>query len=617
MERLKFIGKRLVYLVIMLFGVATLVFILTKLVPGDPVTANLSQRALGDPQIVAAYKAKYGLDQPIIVQYVYYMKNLLHFDLGTSIRTNNAVLSELARCYPATIELAVFAIILATLFGILFGVISAIKRNSILDQIVRAISVTGVSLPSFWFALLVLYFFYYKLQILPGPGRLGNAFSAPQTVTGFFVIDSLLEGDIPKALDALRHLILPGTVLAAFTMGLITRTTRSNLLDVMSTDYIRTARAKGLSNVRLIIRHALGNALIPVLTVIGLGFGNLLGGMVLVETIFNWPGVGQFAYQSVLSNDYPSIIGVALLIALNYMIINTVVDILYGIIDPSEVQLDVTFFEKMFKSIIFFTFGVIICLFWIIMAIIAPFVAPYDPVVQDLTLRLKAPSAAHIFGTDNFGRDIFSRVIYGGRYSLLAGCLTVVIAGCIGTIYGAIAGYVGGAVDNVMMRLSEMILSFPSLILAMIINAVMGSNLFNTMFALVIVAWPSYARVMRSVVLSVRENEYVTASEALGASKGRILLKEIIPNSITSVLIMATTDIGNQILMFSTLSFLGLGSAPPTPEWGMMVSDGVQYFNKFWVAGFPGLAIFTMAVGANFIGDGLRDLLDPKLRKQF
>ena len=273
--------------------------------------------------------------------------------------------------------------------------------------------------------------------------------------------------------------------------------------------------------------------------------------------------------------------------------------------------------KKMFKSNYLFTFGVIICLFWIIMAIIAPFVAPYDPVVQDLTLRLKAPSAAHIFGTDNFGHDIFSRVIYGGRYSLLAGCLTVVIAGCIGTIYGAIAGYVGGAVDNVMMRLSEMILSFPSLILAMIINAVMGSNLFNTMFALVIVAWPSYARVMRSVVLSVRENEYVTASEALGASRSRILLKEIIPNSITSVLIMATTDIGNQILMFSTLSFLGLGSAPPTPEWGMMVSDGVQYFNKFWVAGFPGLAIFTMAVGANFIGDGLRDLLDPKLRKQF
>ena len=203
------------------------------------------------------------------------------------------------------------------------------------------------------------------------------------------------------------------------------------------------------------------------------------------------------------------------------------------------------------------------------------------------------------------------------RHAVPAIFLGVVIAGAIGTFYGAIAGYVGGRTDNIMMRISEMILSFPSLILAMIINAVMGSNLFNTMFALVIVAWPTYARLMRSVVLSVKENEYVTASKALGASKLRILIKEVIPNSISSVLIMATTDIGNQILMFSTLSFLGLGSAPPTPEWGMMVSEGVNYFNKFWVAGFPGLAIFTMAVGANFIGDGLRDLLDPKLRKEF
>ncbi len=274
-------------------------------------------------------------------------------------------------------------------------------------------------------------------------------------------------------------------------------------------------------------------------------------------------------------------------------------------------------FRKLLRSNYLFTLGILICAFWVICAILAPLVAPCDPLVQDMTIRLQAPSAQHIFGTDNFGRDIFSRVIYGGRYSLLAGCLTVIIAGAIGTFYGAIAAYVGGWVDNVMMRFSEMILSFPSLILAMIVNAVLGKSLFNTMFALVIVAWPSYARLMRSVVLSVKENEYVTASRALGASSFRTLMKEIFPNSVSSVLIMATTDIGNQILMFSTLSFLGLGSAPPTPEWGMMVSDGVNYFNKFWVSGFPGLAIFTMAVGANFIGDGLRDLMDPRLRKEF
>ena len=263
-----------------------------------------------------------------------------------------------------------------------------------------------------------------------------------------------------------------------------------------------------------------------------------------------------------------------------------------------------------------FTFGCIICAFWIFTAIFAGVIAPYDPIAQELAVKLKPPTLQHIFGTDNFGRDIFSRVIYGGRYSLLAGCVTVVLVAVIGSIYGAVAGYVGGVVDDIMMRLSEMILSFPSLILAMCINAALGSSLLNTMFALVIVAWPSYARLMRSVVITVKENEYIEAARAIGASRFRIMIKEIMPNSISSILIMATTDLGNQILMFSTLSFLGLGSAPPTPEWGMMVSDGVNYFNKFWVAGFPGLAIFTMAVGANFIGDGLRDLLDPKLRKQ-
>jgi peptide/nickel transport system permease protein len=333
MEKLQFVGRRILYLIVMMLGVATLVFLLSKMI-GDPISANLSQRALSDPQIVEAYKAKYGLDEPLGTQYYLYMKNLLHLDLGTSVRTNTPVLGELKRCFPATVELAFTAILFASLFGILFGIISARRRNSLTDQCVRAISVTGVSVPGFWLALLALYFLYYKHAIFPGPGRLSNQFLAPRHVTGMFVLDSLLEGNVDKALNAFGHLLLPGLVLAAFTMGLITRTTRSNLLDVMGTDYVRTARAKGLSEGALIRKHAIGNAIIPVLTVIGLGLGNMLGGMVLVETIFNWPGVGQYAYQSVMSADFPAIIGVSLLIALNYMVINTVVDILYGIIDP-------------------------------------------------------------------------------------------------------------------------------------------------------------------------------------------------------------------------------------------------------------------------------------------
>lgn len=334
MDILKMIIKRLAYFVLLMFGVATIVFVLTRLVPGDPVAANLSQRNLNNPEIVAAFEAKWGLDKPVIDQYGIYLNELVHLDLGTSIRTGNPVLAELQRCYPATLELAFFAILVAAVLGIFFGVISALKRNSFVDQLVRGISVVGVSIPTFWFALLLLFFFYYKLGLAPGTGRISKGFAAPQTVTGMYVIDSLLEGDPAKAWDCLKHLFLPGLCLASFSMGLIARTTRSNMLDVMSTDYIRTAKAKGLSSGRLVWHHAIGNALIPVLTVIGLGFGNLLGGTVLVEQIFTWPGVGQFAYQSVTAMDSPGIIGCALLIAANYTVINIIVDILYGIIDP-------------------------------------------------------------------------------------------------------------------------------------------------------------------------------------------------------------------------------------------------------------------------------------------
>lgn len=334
MDTLKYILKRLAYLVVLLLGVASLVFLLSHLVPGNPVVANLSQSNLNNPEIVAAFEEKWGLNEPLYVQYFTYMGNLLQGDMGTSIRTGKPVLDELVTYFPATFELALFSIIFASILGILFGVISAIKRNSIIDQIVRAISVTGVSVPSFWFALLMLNVFYMQLGIAPGPGRISTSFSPPQLVTGMYVIDSLLEGDIPKMLDCISHLILPSIVLGAFTMGLITRTTRSNLLEVLNKDYIRTARAKGLAYKKVVWKHALGNALMSVLTVIGLGFGNLLGGMVLVETIFTWPGIGQFAYQSVSSLDFPAIIGVSLLIATNYAVINLVVDLLYGLIDP-------------------------------------------------------------------------------------------------------------------------------------------------------------------------------------------------------------------------------------------------------------------------------------------
>ena len=334
MNFLKLIIKRLLFLLLLLLGVATCVFILSKMVPGDGVSAYLSPRSLANEEIVAAFKTEWGLDKALIIQYGMYMKNLLQGNLGKSIRTGNTVIEELSRYYPATFELASLSIFLATVFGVLFGIISATKRNSMIDQSLRAISVTGVSVPSFWFAILVLYVFYYKLGWAPGTGRLSLGIEAPQHITGLYVLDGLITGDFTAMFDSLSHLILPAIVLASFTMGLITRTSRASLLETLSTDYIRTARAKGLSATPLMFRHAMGNAAIPVLTVIGVGFGNLLGGMVLVETIFAWPGVGQFAFQSVKNLDFPAIIGVSLLIAVNYGIINIIIDILYGVIDP-------------------------------------------------------------------------------------------------------------------------------------------------------------------------------------------------------------------------------------------------------------------------------------------
>jgi len=274
-------------------------------------------------------------------------------------------------------------------------------------------------------------------------------------------------------------------------------------------------------------------------------------------------------------------------------------------------------FFKMYRTNLFFAIGTTMCIIWVLIAIFANVITPYDPLAQDLVHRLKPPSQEHWFGTDRLGRDILGRVIVGAKLSVSAGLITVILAGTIGSIYGGIAGYVGGTVDDIMMRIAEMVLAFPALILAMVIGVVLGPSLYNTLLALVIVAWPTYARVMRSAVISVKENDYIEASRALGASNIRILVKEILPNTIGLVVIIATLDIGNQILFFSTLSFLGLGTPPPTPEWGAMVADGMDNFMQWWICTFPGLAILSMAIGANFIGDGVRDFLDPKLRKEF
>ncbi|MGI6090499.1 MAG: ABC transporter permease [Saccharofermentanales bacterium] len=272
--------------------------------------------------------------------------------------------------------------------------------------------------------------------------------------------------------------------------------------------------------------------------------------------------------------------------------------------------------KRLMKNNRLFAVGLVICLFWFLIAIISLVYTPQDPLFGDTGMKFSPPSSEHWFGTDELGRDVFSRVIAGSRTSIGAGLATIILAGIVGCFFGGISGYIGGIFDDILMRLSELVQSFPTIILAMVITSALGPNLFNTLLAMVVVWWPNYARVMRSMVIQVKTNEYIKASRSLGASNVRIFIKEILPNSIGAIIVLATVDFGNAILLFSGLSYLGLGSPPPTPEWGAMVSGGSAYLNHWWMATFPGIAILTMSLGANFIGDGVRDMLDPKLRKE-
>lgn len=318
----------------LLIGMTLIAFILSHSVPADPVASQLGQRSMEDPAIVAAFRQQWGLDKPLPEQYLTYLRNLVQGNMGTSIRTHMPVSEDLARYLPASAELAIMATIVGLLVGIPFGIISAVRRNQWIDHVVRGVSLLGVSSPVFWLGLIGLYIFYFRLGWLPGPGRLDVGMAEPTHIIGMYTVDSLLTGNWPAFVSSVRHLILPGLVLASVYIGLVTRMTRSSMLEVLSADYVRTARGKGLPQRAVIYRHALGNALIPTITVLGLAFGDILAGTVLTETIFSWPGIGRYAYQSAVTLDFPAIMGVSLLIAAIFITVNLATDLAYMLLDP-------------------------------------------------------------------------------------------------------------------------------------------------------------------------------------------------------------------------------------------------------------------------------------------
>lgn len=319
-------------LILVVAGVCVITFIISHLIPGDPARLLAGDRA--SDEIVRHIRQQLGLDLPLWQQFARYVDALLHGDLGTSIRTGRPVLEDLKTFFPATLELAFCALLIALLVGIPLGVLSAVYRNRWTDHLVRLMALTGISTPAFWLGLGVIVLFYGKLDWLPGSGRLDDWFDPPTRVSGFYLLDSLLEGNIEVFFNALQHLILPAATLAFVHLGIVARQIRSAMLEQLNEDYIRTALASGLPKFTIVVRYALPNALIPSITVLGLALGDLLYGAVLTETVFAWPGMGAYVVSSIQTLDFPAVMGFAIVVSFAYVLVNLVVDLLYLWIDP-------------------------------------------------------------------------------------------------------------------------------------------------------------------------------------------------------------------------------------------------------------------------------------------
>ena len=329
MKLWQYVARRLILLIPVVIGVTLITFTVSHVIPANPARAWAGQKA--PPEVVKKIAEKYHLNDPLYMQYYYYLSGLVKGDWGYSHSEHRPVTECLSDYFPATFELTLWAMIIAIPLGIYLGVISAVKRNKLPDHLSRVFALSGVSMPIFWLGLLLILLFYSYLGILPASGR---GISPSHTYTGLYILDSILSIDGRALIDDLRHIILPAITLSYATLAVITRMTRSSMLEVLRLDYIKTARAKGLPNKVVIYRHALRNAMIPTLTVSGLAFAGLLGGAVLTETIFSWPGMGRYAYHAISTLDFPAIMGVTFLMAVIFVIANLIVDILYAYLDP-------------------------------------------------------------------------------------------------------------------------------------------------------------------------------------------------------------------------------------------------------------------------------------------
>ena len=765
-----YVARRLALTIPVLLGVTLITFSLSHMM-GDPLAPYITEKTTEEQ--AAALRIKHNLDEPLPVQYVTYLRNIMTFEWGFSKTINQPVADAVREKFAATLELSILAFVVAVGTAIPLGIFSSVRHNRWEDHGIRLFALFGSAIPIFWLALVLKYVVSFQWDLLPLGDRydpiLWDVNEPIEIKTNFLLIDSLVvsgasspiislgalgsylgiepRGSWPHFVDALKHMILPATVLAYGSMAITIRLMRGNMLDVLGQDYIRTAKSKGLSGTKVTIKHGASNAMIPTVTLLGMGFAGLINGSVLTETVFTWPGLGYWAILAMRNLDVSAILAYTLFSAVLYIFANLIVDILYAFLDPrvelgghlsvgeiavvslSMLMLLISYFDieagvwfgtgallfcaafavyftfswlwknpgdiwlpALFAGTIFLVWSILsgffmnivylflllysiyiirnwhdikleitprldefwraayqvrrnpltilglwIVIFFLAVAALAPILAPpaedqRDPKRMeehfDYNFDLQPPcyfsctgnsgeKDGYVLGSTNRGYDIYYGIVWGSRTSLDVAIKVVATGTFIAAVIGVISGYYGGRADEVIMRITDVFIAIPGLVLALAIIAVTGERSIEyLMYALIIVWWPGFTRIIRAEALRIRKLPYVEAAKAAGASDFRIIFKHVLPNCMTSIIVIATMDMGGIVLSLAGLGFLGFGGAADLAEWGKLVAFGQEHLlaGEWWAFFFPGLAIALWALGFYLLGDGVRDILDPRQR---
>ncbi|MHC2398193.1 ABC-type dipeptide/oligopeptide/nickel transport system permease subunit [Bradyrhizobium barranii subsp. barranii] len=593
--------RRLAVLLPTLLLVSMMVFGLQKLLPGDPALALAGEER--NPEVVEYLRQKYRFNDPIPVQYAVWLKALVHGDFGTSVRTRLPIGTMLAEKLPVTAELAMLSMLVALLVGLPIGIFAALGRGTPFDYGASLFGLAGLSIPHFWLGIMLILLFSVNLGWLPAGG-----FVPPSESVG----------------GNLLSMLMPALVLGTGTAAIMMRHVRGAMIEAMKQDYVRTARAKGVRESTIVLRHALPNALIPVVTLGTLQFGELLAGAVLTEQVFSirqdgrrrrfQPRLcrgsgGRALHSSRIPPDEPDCRRGLCAAQSEAQVMSSIETVPVASQARAAAPSEIRRLLREPSAVI----GATIILFFVVLAVFASWIAPYDPNSPDWMAIRAAPGAAHWFGTDDLGRDVLSRVIFGTQASLAAGIVSVTVAVLIGLPFGLMAGYFGGLTDMVISRFADALLACPFLVLAIALAAFLGPSLQNAMIAIGISAVPVFVRVARAETLVVCTEDYIAAARSQGLGHLAILTGQVLPNVLAPTIVQATLTMAIAVLAEASLAFLGLGQLPPAPSWGAMLDVARQFLGEApWMAFWPGLAIIALVIGFNLMGDGLNDALNPR-----